>query len=487
MAVKKVQAISNLFTEQINIPKLRDFIQKKCQTEPNTKPHYISVSFAIPAIDVLAALEQYSPKNTFEYYWEKPVDGFAMAAWGECERIVSEGVLRFRSSSRNGKELLSRVHHFSNLKHSKNVVHLFGGFSFYEKNEGKHWKEFGAASFTLPEWMIIRDGQFTILNAITKFTSGEDPNLILEKILTRLSLVDNICNIETYSIPRDFENPKSYCAPKSDSPEYFKWQNAVNKATSKIKAGDFDKVVLARELNIHLRNPVSDTLILNRLRYQYPDCYSFLIRQDENSSFIGCTPERLASFNGRYILTEGLAGSISRGKTASEDALLENQLLNNQKDLKEQAIVIEAIRENLTPYSDEVDYPENPGVKKLSNVQHLYTPIRAKVKEGISRTEVLKSMHPTPAVGGFPKEKAMPVIQELEDFDRGWYAAPLGWINANGDAEFVVAIRSGLIKKNEVSFFAGCGIVEASDPHKEWEETNLKFIPMLSALEYACK
>ena len=101
--------------------------------------------------------------------------------------------------------------------------------------------------------------------------------------------------------------------------------------------------------------------------------------------------------------------------------------------------------------------------------------------------KIAKALHPTPAVGGFPRDEAVPYISTFEDFNRGWYASPIGWINANGDGEFVVAIRSGLIKKDEVNFFAGCGIVEGSDPLKEWEETNLKFIPMLSALEYARK
>ncbi|HBQ61496.1 MAG TPA: isochorismate synthase, partial [Balneolaceae bacterium] len=119
--------------------------------------------------------------------------------------------------------------------------------------------------------------------------------------------------------------------------------------------------------------------------------------------------------------------------------------------------------------------------------QHLYTPVHAKIKEGVSRTEVLSKLHPTPAVGGYPREAAMPYINKLEHFDRGWYAGPIGWINAYGEGEFVVAIRSGLINNNEVRFFAGCGIVEDSNPKKEWDETNLKFIPMLTALEHARK
>jgi menaquinone-specific isochorismate synthase len=276
-------------------------------------------------------------------------------------------------------------------------------------------------------------------------------------------------------------------SPGVDSEAYTNWVHSVETATDLIKAEEFKKIVLARELNVQLQEPVSDTRLLNHLRNQYPDCYSFLISQDGSSSFIGSTPERLASFHDREVLTEGLAGSISRGKTASEDAVLEHELLHSQKDLSEHAFVLDAIEENLERYSDVVDHPLSPGVKKLSNVQHLYTPVHARIKKGVSRTEVLSKLHPTPAVGGYPREAAMPYISKLEHFDRGWYAAPIGWINANGEGEFVVAIRSGLIKSNEVRFFAGCGIVEDSNPQKEWDETNLKFIPMLTALEHARK
>ena len=290
---------------------------------------------------------------------------------------------------------------------------------------------------------------------------------------------------DQYSLNPVLDKDFSIKTPGTDSKEYFQWIDKIKKAKSAIEDGQFEKVVFARQLSIKLDQKIKDTHILNRLRFQYPDCYSFLIRQNGESSFIGCTPERLASFNSKFVLTEGLAGSTSRGKTASEDAILEYNLLHSSKDLHEHEIVLDAIEENLGHYSDEVQHPKAPQIKKLSNVQHLYTPITAKIKKGVSRTEVLKTLHPTPAVGGFPKEKAVEFIKEHEDFNRGWYAAPIGWINAHGNGEFIVAIRSGLIKNHEVRFFAGCGIVEDSDPEKEWEETNLKFIPMLSALEYA--
>tara|TARA_R100000963_G_C4644907_1_gene108936 strand:+ start:589 stop:1596 length:1008 start_codon:yes stop_codon:yes gene_type:complete len=335
--------------------------------------------------------------------------------------------------------------------------------------------------------VLVKDGKFTILTLTKEIDPSATHEEIYRSYVTTLDNLDRICDAGSYKVDEKKPLNTKVKSPGVDSEAYTNWVHSVETATDLIKAEEFKKIVLARELNVQLQEPVSDTRLLNHLRNQYPDCYSFLISQDGSSSFIGSTPERLASFHDREVLTEGLAGSISRGKTASEDAVLEHELLHSQKDLSEHAFVLDAIEENLERYSDVVDHPLSPGVKKLSNVQHLYTPVHARIKKGVSRTEVLSKLHPTPAVGGYPREAAMPYISKLEHFDRGWYAAPIGWINANGEGEFVVAIRSGLIKSNEVRFFAGCGIVEDSNPQKEWDETNLKFIPMLTALEHARK
>lgn len=448
---------------------------------------FISFSIQIPEVDPLAILEQHNQKKTFQYYWEKPTDRFSIVAAGSIHRIKTSGEGRFKKASEQGKQLLNKIYHITKLTHHLASVHLLGGFSFFDKNESSDWKNFGAGSFNLPEWVVVRDGHFTVLTVTKRFKTANSADEFLDSIYETLNQLDHISHAENYQNGITNHPEKNSAIPVKDENEYVRWVQSVESATDLIKSGAFKKIVLARRLQVKLDHPVSDTHILNSLRNQYPECYSFLIRQEDESSFIGCTPERLASFKERNVLTEGLAGSISRGKTASEDAILEHELLHSQKDLNEHAFVMDAIGENLQKYSDEFVYPPSPVIKKLSNVQHLYTPVRAKIKEGVSRTEFLARLHPTPAVGGYPREKAIPFIPKLENFDRGWYAAPIGWINSHGEGEFAVAIRSGLIKQDEVNFFAGCGLVKDSDPQKEWEETNLKFIPMLTALEHARK
>lgn len=481
-----IDDVKECFKQQISELAFSEVINSINSTTPH-RYQYLSFSIQIPAVDALAVLEQHDQKDTFRYYWEKPTDEFAIAASGSLERIQTTGKERFKDASNEGKELLNKIYHISNLKHHLASVHLLGGFSFFDHNIGKEWREFGAGSFHLPEWVIVRQGKFTILTITKKFERNSSLQETYSSFMTTLEELDQICDAGSYKLHSKKSYRSTVNTPGVNSEAYHSWVRSVENATDLIKAEEFKKIVLARELKVKLQTPVSDTRILNHLRTQYPDCYSFLISQDGRSSFIGSTPERLASFHDREVLTEGLAGSISRGKTASEDAVLEHELLHSQKDLSEHAFVLDAIEENLERFSDVFEHPVTPGIKKLSNVQHLYTPVHARIKEGVSRTEVLSKLHPTPAVGGYPREAAMPYISKLEQFDRGWYAAPIGWINAFGQGEFVVAIRSGLIKNNEVRFFAGCGIVEDSNPQKEWDETNLKFIPMLTALEHARK
>jgi len=480
------EEVKECFRQQISGLALSEAIDL-ISSSPKKEFEYLSFSILIPSADPLAVIEQNGYNKGFQYYWEKPSDEFAIAAAGSIARIQTTGQDRFRQSSDQGKELLSKVYHISNLNHRLASVHLLGGFSFFDHNIGKAWRDFGAGSFTLPEWVLVKNGKLTILTITKKISSGSQKNTVYNDFLNTLEHLDSICDASSYKVEGKQSYRSTVSTPGIDSETYNQWRNSVESAMDLIKSKKFKKIVLARELKVELQTPVSDTRILNHLRNQYPDCYSFLISQNGESSFVGSTPERLASFREREVLTEGLAGSISRGKTASEDAVLEYELLHSQKDLNEHAFVLDAIEENLQRFSDVFEHPVSPGIKKLSNVQHLYTPVHAKIKKGVSRTEVLSKLHPTPAVGGYPREAAMPYISKLEHFDRGWYAAPVGWINAHGEGEFVVAIRSGLIKTNEVRFFAGCGIVEDSNPQKEWDETNLKFIPMLTALEHARK
>ena len=225
----------------------------------------------------------------------------------------------------------------------------------------------------------------------------------------------------------------------------------------------------------------SPASILSRLQKEQPTSYLFAIK-NENDCFLGATPERLVKRHDGKFYSTCLAGSIRRGKTKEEDDQLGNELLNDKKNLHEHAVVVHMIKDAMAACCEEVIASDQPQLYKVKDIQHLYTPVVGKAKEGVSLLQMVKKLHPTPALGGYPKEEAIKKIREVEHLDRGWYAAPVGWIDFAGNGEFAVAIRSGLLQGKEASLFAGCGIVGDSDPITEYNETLMKFRPMLSAL-----
>ena len=201
-----------------------------------------------------------------------------------------------------------------------------------------------------------------------------------------------------------------------------------------------------------------------------------------NRTFLGATPERLIRTDGRAFRTVAIAGTIARGADAAEDAELASALLASEKDREEQAVVVAAIRERLTPLSDDLRIEPEPRVLPLRTVQHLCTEIEGTVREQAGLLALAERLHPTPAVGGEPRDIALGLIDEHEGFDRGWYAGPIGWLGPDGDGELMVALRSGIVDRTRATLFAGCGIVADSDPEREWEESRMKLRALASAL-----
>ncbi|HLV35628.1 MAG TPA: isochorismate synthase, partial [Spirillospora sp.] len=214
----------------------------------------------------------------------------------------------------------------------------------------------------------------------------------------------------------------------------------------------------------------------------YADCYRFLFEPRPYHAFYGATPELLAQVEGRRLRTMALAGSIRRGLTPADDAAYAEQILHDPKERHEHALVADALRERLRAVTDELRMPNTPGILRLSNIQHLHTPVEGVLKAEMGVLPVVERLHPTPALGGQPRDLALDFIRKAEPVPRGWYAAPIGWIDSNLDGIFGVAIRSAVSQDKRVWLYAGAGIVADSVPQKEWDETALKFRPMLGAL-----
>lgn len=452
--------------------------------EKSDSDSLISFTFPVPCIDPLALLEVLDDGKSYQYYWEKPEDEFTLAAGESLLKLRGEGEQRFRQINNLISVLNESVMEYSPLSHSHTGIHYLGGFSFFDENPGKEWEGFGSATFTVPKWQLIREGRLTLLTLNLRFSDFPDPESLHNYLADKLDQFENALELNSEPRKRYHNNGSSSVKPSTESENYNKWFKSVESAKAHIQQGKYQKIVLARNAKIQIDEDVQPTHIANRLRKKYPNCYTFLIRHNASNTFIGSTPERLVAFKKNHLLTEALAGSIERGTTATEDAVMEKELLLSTKNASEHNYVVKAIEQRLAPFVKKLSKGSKPVIKKLSNVQHLFTPITAWLEKNIDAMTVLQELHPTPAVGGYPWKKSEPYIQKLEYFDRGWYAGPVGWVNSKGVGEFIVAIRSGLIGEKSANFYAGCGIVEDSDAEAEWRETLLKLSPMLSALKY---
>jgi menaquinone-specific isochorismate synthase len=445
----------------------------------NSTAELLSITLPITGIDPLAALEL---NNDYQekFYWNHPSEEISISAAGKIRELKSTGKRRFEDIADQTASLKESIDAYTVTQHLMAGPLLLGGYSFNDHNVGAVWKKFGAARFVLPEWMLIEIGDLHLLT-LTFEKNNVTVDEIYQEVIARLTRFLNMSGKLTHSQHASEGSGTILCTLQTPD-EKENWIRKVNRAKSFISHHTFEKIVLARSLTVESKQQFKPTLLAHGLRQKYPDCYNFLIQKDEHTSFVGATPERLATFRDGKLQTEGLAGSASRGSSALEDASLAQSLMSSEKDLSEHQFVVRSIRDSLKQLSTEVTNPNNPRVKKLNNVQHLFTPIEAKIKNGVQIHDLIRELHPTPAVGGYPKSEAFPHIHEIEQIDRGWYAAPVGWFNLNGCGEFAVGIRSALLHKNKAELFAGCGIVADSDPEKEWNETLLKFRPLIDAL-----
>lgn len=467
--------IPTTFIESLESPAFTDFLRSVNKKDSPL----LSITLPIAGIDPLAALEL-NPDYEEKFYWAHPENSISISAAGMVRELKATGKHRFDEITGQTIQAKQEIQAYTAIQHSMAGPLFLGGYSFNDHNIGQIWKKFGAARFVLPEWMLVEIGNLHLLTlAIEK--NGRAADDIYQEIISKITDFLNLAGQLQHSEVQKDTQSNILCTLQAPEDRNH-WFAKVKKAKKLIDQNKFEKIVLARSVSFQSKRTIVPTVLAHKLRQKYPACYNFMIQRDPQTSFIGASPERLASFNNGVFLTEGLAGSISRGKSALEDASLAHTLLNSAKDREEHRFVVQAIDDNLKPYSNQVDHPKQPQIKKLQNVQHLFTPIRASIKEGVEIHELVQKMHPTPAVGGYPKTESVTYIQEIEQIDRGWYSAPVGWFNLKGSGEFAVAIRSALLHKNKAELFAGCGIVANSDPEKEWKETLLKFVPLMDAL-----
>lgn len=273
---------------------------------------------------------------------------------------------------------------------------------------------------------------------------------------------------ETAQLKKSAESPTGEFGVGTQHPKAF--LSAVNQAIEKITNHDLEKVVLARDLVLPISKTPNLEPALKKLHSRYPHCWTYLIADN-----FGASPELLIRSAAGEVSARVLAGTAARGTDPDVDRAISEGLLHSSKNQHEHEFAVRSLVQKLEPFCDLVSADEKPFSLALPDLFHLATDVTGTLKEKSSLLDVVAELHPTAAVAGTPREKAMQLIAELEDFDRGGYAGPIGWVSADGSGELAIALRGGRVEPNQIRAFAGCGIVAESDPQAELDETELKF------------
>jgi salicylate biosynthesis isochorismate synthase len=335
-----------------------------------------------------------------------------------------------------------------------------GGFAYRpDRDPGGPWSGFPAVLFRVPALAVTRVRGRTFATAAT---AGAEELLELA--------------------PTGVRAPAARRLEITSVRNQVAWTAAVESAAKRLRAGDAAKVVLAREVIARGDGVVSAGMVARSLRAAYPSCFTYLVTGADGTAFAGASPELLVRRSGGRAFSQPMAGSVARGANEADDDRLARELVESAKDNAEHRIASKFVVEALRKFSRTVEARE-PEVVRFTNIQHLATTISAELaKPAVEALDLAAALHPTPAVGGWPRPAAEALIDELEGLERGWYAGAVGWTDGQGDGEFAVALRCGLLWEDGARLYAGVGVMPDSDPARELEETELKFKALLMAL-----
>ena len=379
--------------------------------------------------------------------WIRSGDG--LIGFGEYKKIQISGADRFKQARIWWSQQLSEFKIQNNVHGSGTGPVLFTSFSFDPQQ---------SSVLVIPEIILAKKGNKSWVTWIGNTRQPDFSKLHSTAPSGEISW-------DGGSIPED------------------KWREQVSYAIKSIKEGRLEKVVLARDQIARSNQPIDARSILQRLEIDYPSTWLFLV-----DGLIGATPELLVRLSKSLVTSRVLAGTIQKTGNEDRDLALAASLAKSSKDLEEHEYAVKSVADALEPFCSSTNVPESPFVLHLSNVMHLATDVTGVLNDSAKQADIftlIEQLHPTAAVCGTPTDVAKQLINDLEKMNRGRYAAPVGWIDANGDGEIAIALRCGLLleDKNSMRIFAGCGIVAGSDPETEFAESQAKLMPMRTALE----
>ena len=421
----------------------------------------LSISVPVSQTDPLTSLHLIAEKHQFRFLWDLS-PGLCISAGGYCQSLDLSGPKRFENAQRFSDEIFTRLIDTSpNPTFSASKI-LFS-FSFFEqiKSNEKSLDDQFSLQAVLPKWQLTAKDKMSFLRLNSVAQNHSDVREAIEKLWT----IREKINKSPLQIDTDL---KENLLMDNFSNEWkSQYRDSLAKGIELINAGDLDKLVLATSQTLSLKEPLDPLKVLSRLRVQQTNSCRFLWQKNNDESFFGASPERLISLNQNKLIIDAVAGTAKKGDNGKE-------LLASSKDLREHYFVVNSIVDQLLRKGINANYSSQPKLIIQGHLIHLHTLIRAFVKDK-SPLELVKVLHPTPAVAGLPLKKSLSWLRALEPFDRQTYAAPIGWIDQNQNSEFRVAIRYGHVRGNVLRLFAGAGLVKGSTIEGEIQEVALKF------------
>jgi isochorismate synthase len=434
----------------------------------------VSATLEVDALDPSAVAFASRLASDRWFCWEQPDrDGFALAGVGAAWEVVSRGSDRFEDVEAGCAEIArDRIAaEPAGIPPGSGPVWV-GGFAFSpDGGRSPLWSSLPPALVVMPELSLARVGgaSFVTLAAVVSPDRPRDESIA--RLRSRLAALRDA------PLPMLDPSPAGETVIRSVRPPR-SFESAVEHATARIRDDGLEKVVLAREVVVEAAAAHDTGALYGALRELFPSCFCFCVGTPE-AAFIGASPELLVRRSGAVAATAALAGSMRRSADPAVDDHLGEQLLHSAKDRNEHEIVARRIERTLRPHAVWVEAAREPELVGVANIQHLATPIHAQLAEPRSALELAGMLHPTPAVGGEPRDVATAAIEELEGMDRGWYAGPVGWMDTTEDGELCVALRTALVRDREAHLYAGGGIVAESDPAAELAETEVKLQALL--------
>ncbi|MFD2656012.1 isochorismate synthase [Gracilibacillus thailandensis] len=434
-------------------------------------PTFVSITEQIEGLDPIDFFQTGKSMGEDRVFWQSADQKTTFVGVGEALLFHDEDD-SYQELKASWKQVLKNSWIVNPFDQYKTGPIAFGGFPFdADEKVAELWKSFNGSQFRVPTFLLTIESNQTFLTTTAYVEQGSNVDQLAAELITRKNQL-------LYAQEPTYQENNIVLKHEVDP---IQWKKLVKQATSTIDSEKVDKIVLARELQIEFGDSCDIGLVLDQLRNTQENSFIFAWEK-ESVCFIGATPERLVKVDQQQLFSTCLAGTAPRGKTKEEDNQLGEQLLHDQKNRNEHQIVVDMIKDAVSSFAKYVEIPDQPILYPLKNLQHLFTPVQAELDQGYTLLDVVEKLHPTPALCGFPRESSLDFIRKFEQLERGWYGAPIGWFDQYFDGEFAVAIRSGLVSGDKASLFAGCGVVQDSDPEIEYQETSIKFTPMLQAL-----